>query len=372
MPGELVLILGAFYALQLLLAALVLSLPAARPPAPQPPPRVSVVVAARNEEETLGTCLASLAAVRWPRELLEVLVVNDRSTDGTAEVIARAAAAHPFVKGVEAEEATGEVRGKANALAQGIDASTGALLLFTDADCTVPPGWVEETVRSYGDPATGLAAGFTSLRVRNAFEGMQALDWFFLFGLASAGMRIGFPITAVGTNLSVRRTAYEAAGGYRGIPFSVTEDYALVRAVVGAGEPPWRAGRRGRFPVAPGALVESDPCPDAGSLYRQKLRWFAGGRGMSARVMVPFLLDWLFLLLLPVALLAGPRDAALAALGVKLASEVILAAAVLRPFRKLRLLRHFPLFALYLHLYVLAFPLVVLVRRKIEWKQRVH
>jgi 1,2-diacylglycerol 3-beta-glucosyltransferase len=362
--GDLLLALGVLYSLQLLLAAAML-LRAPRPAIPPSPlPPVSVVVAARNEEALVGACLASLAGLEYPAGRLEVILVDDRSTDRTREIASAMAAAHPHIRVVEAPEGKGGPGGKANALACGIDAASGEVLLLTDADCAVPPGWAMELVRNYGDPRTGLAAGFTELRARSVFEGMQTLDWFFLFGLASAAMEAGLPITAVGTNLSVRRAAYDRAGGYRGIPFSVTEDEALVRAVTR------RGGWRGRFPAAPGALVTSEPCPDLRTLFRQKLRWFTGGRGMEPRVLVAFAADYLFLLLLGLSLIAGPLGPALGALALALGGELLCLAAILRRFRRLSLLRWFPAFALYLHLYVLILPLMVAVKPKVRWKGR--
>ena len=90
--------------------------------------------------------------------------------------------------------------------------------MMTDADCTVPPGWIEETVKYYTDDSIGLVPGFTAIRHRNIFEAIQTIDWFSLFTVASATTAIGFPVTAVGTNFTVRRAAYDAVGGYRRHP----------------------------------------------------------------------------------------------------------------------------------------------------------
>ena len=69
----------------------------------------------------------------------------------------------------------GNMRGKANALAQGIRQSSGEILMFTDADCIVPPRWVRKTVQYFTDEV-GIVGGFTLLKANRTFEGIQSLD----------------------------------------------------------------------------------------------------------------------------------------------------------------------------------------------------
>jgi glycosyltransferase involved in cell wall biosynthesis len=95
-------------------------------------PRASVVVAARNAAGAIGDCLASLAALDYPR--VEVIVADDGSTDETAEVARRAGAT----------VVAGEGLGPAAARNAGVRASSGEIVAFTDADCTVEPSWLRE------------------------------------------------------------------------------------------------------------------------------------------------------------------------------------------------------------------------------------
>lgn len=328
-------------------------------------PRVSIIVAARNEETNIGRCLESFTHLTYPRDLLEIIVINDRSTDGTPYIVREYAERYPFMRLLHAAAGEGHLVGKTNAVTQGIEASTGEILLMTDADCSVRPKWVEETVKYYAAPAIGLVPGFTDIRHRNLFEAMQALDWFALFTVASATAAIRFPVTAVGTNFTVRRTAYEATGGYRKIPFSVTEDYALFHAVTSQTE------FTARFPMDPGTLVESEPCPTLGTLYGQRKRWFSGGKGMDAKSILIFTWAWLLNLLILIGLAAGWQGA-VAALIVKAAADLILTLPALTRFKRWVLLPAFPLFELYFFLYVLLMPPVVLTGRKVVWKDRIH
>lgn len=326
-------------------------------------PFVSVIVAARNEEHNIGRCLESLAHLTWPRELLEVIVVNDRSDDATPAIVRDYAARFPFITLLSAAPGTGHLAGKTNAVTQGIDASKGAIIMMTDADCTVPPSWIEETVKYYTDDTVGLVPGFTAIRHRNVFEAIQTIDWFGLFTVASATNSLGFPVTAVGTNFSVRRTAYDAVGGYRGIPFSVTEDYALFHAVTS--HPEFRAV----FPMDTSALVASEPCPTWKDLYRQRKRWFTGGKGMDFASMGIFGVIWVMHALLIASIVLEP-GLGLAALAIKTAADVLLLLPAFIRFRQPALLAAFPFYELYFFAYVMVFPPIVLVHGNVAWKGR--
>jgi len=174
-------------------------------------PAVSVIVAARNEEQYIGDCIASLIALDYPEDRIEIIAVNDGSTDRTADVMNSFIGQHPNFRIISTEPGTGHLRGKTNALVQGISSSKGEILMFTDADCRAPSTWIRDTVKRFDD-RTGIVGGFTLLGSKNTFEGIQALDWLFLFSLASSGAGLGIPLTVIGNNFSIRRKAYDETG----------------------------------------------------------------------------------------------------------------------------------------------------------------
>jgi glycosyltransferase involved in cell wall biosynthesis len=112
-------------------------------------PLVSVVVPARNAEQTIGDCLASVLSGEYPSHRREVLVVDNGSTDGTAEI---AAAYHV---GCVREPR----RGPSQARNRGIEASSGDVVAFVDADCLAASGWLAELVRPFEDGAVDGVAG---------------------------------------------------------------------------------------------------------------------------------------------------------------------------------------------------------------------
>jgi cellulose synthase/poly-beta-1,6-N-acetylglucosamine synthase-like glycosyltransferase len=363
MLHEILLFVALLYALQIILFAIAAS-KARYPSDPTFLPTVSIIIAARNEEANIRRCLESLARLTYPLHLLEVLVVDDRSTDATPSIVREFIRQYSHMKLVVAGPHTDHLRGKANAVTQGIESSHGEILFLTDADCEIPARWVEETVKYYTDKNIGIVAGFTALQNGNLFSSLQAIDWYLLLSVAAATIRLRFPVTAVGNNFSIRRNAYEQVGGYRAIPFSVTEDYALFRAVT-------TAGYAARLPLDIGTIVESGACRTWKELYRQKKRWFVGGRDLGIKshmiISVAYMLNALILL----AAILTPGQEVLISVGLKFLADLALVLPALRDFKRLSLLAYFPLFELYYAGYVLLFPLVVLFDKDVMWKDRV-
>jgi hypothetical protein len=107
-------------------------------------PRVSAIVPARDEERSIGDALVSRLADDYPD--LEVIVVDDRSTDRTGEVIARIAADDRRVRAIRVDELPSGWLGKVHALARGTEAATGDWLLVSDADIEMKPGGLRRAV----------------------------------------------------------------------------------------------------------------------------------------------------------------------------------------------------------------------------------
>jgi cellulose synthase/poly-beta-1,6-N-acetylglucosamine synthase-like glycosyltransferase len=327
-------------------------------------PAVSVIVAARNEEECILTCLEALSKISYPKEKLDIVIVNDGSTDRTWEIVNTFIRQHPTIRMISTTPGTGNLRGKTNAVAKGIEASSGEIIMFTDADCTVPSSWVRETVKSF-DEHVGIVGGFTLLRAGTVFEGIQSLDWVFLFGLASSTAGWKMPLTVIGNNFSVRRAAYLATGGYGVIPFSVTEDYALVQAVVTKTE------YKVSFPLNPDAVVISNACKTWQHLYRQKQRWGVGGLDMVFRGLLITSVGWIERILLIAAMMTGtPFSVLFITLISLLLADYMFLEKPLRQFGKRTTLKYFPLFELYFSVYMLILPLVALLSKNVVWKER--
>jgi 1,2-diacylglycerol 3-beta-glucosyltransferase len=257
----------------------------------------------------------------------------------------------------------GNLRGKTNAIAQGMNTAKGELVLFTDADCRVPPSWVKETVKYFGDD-TGIVGGFTLLNANRSFEGIQALDWLFLFGLASATSGLKIPLTAVGNNLAVRMRAYKEVGGYENIPFSVTEDYALVQAII------QRTKYKLQFPIESNCLIQSSACKSWEQLYRQKKRWGVGGLDMVFRGYIIMFIGWMAKLLLLISFVLLSAQTAIIAFVLMGVGEMLFLGKILRRFKTSKYIKFAVPFLLYFLIYVLVIPFIAFFSRSVVWKKR--
>ena len=269
-------------------------------PLPVPLPQVSVLIAARDEEHALPRCLASLRALHYPAELLEILVGDDASTDRTAAVAV--AAMQGFAGRFSVVPITtnlGQARGKANVLAHLARHATTDFFFITDADIHLPPTWIEALLAPAG-PGVGTVTGITAVRGPRLFHQLQGIDWLLSLSLVQVVSDQGRPVTAMGNNMLVTRAAYEATGGYEALPFSVTEDFALFKAVVARG-----FGFRHVFSEA--ARADSLPMPTLAALLKQRRRWLRGVEALPLRLRLElFFFSGFWPALLGLGFVAGP------------------------------------------------------------------
>ncbi len=328
-------------------------------------PKVSVIVAGRNETLNIARCIKSLSRINYPRELLEIILVNDHSTDNTFELMNETSKNFSFFKVINsAKNSSGNLKGKANAIDTAISICTGEIIVSTDADCEVSPNWVKETVKYYSD-TTAMVCGFTLIKNDGRlFSILQSLDWIYLLSLASSSAGLNMILSCIGNNLSFRKKTYNDIGGYSAVGFSVTEDLALMRKINSY-------KKYGiKYPVDKECIVETLPCADIPELLSQKRRWLRGGTdvnflgyiiGAELYAMNFFLLFGLFFLGMKMYLIL---------ISVKILSELILISGIMKRFELENLYKYYPLFSLYFAAYGLTLPFSFLIKTSIQWKGR--
>jgi cellulose synthase/poly-beta-1,6-N-acetylglucosamine synthase-like glycosyltransferase len=173
---------------------------------------VSVVVAARNEERNLPELFDSLR--RQDLDHFEVVLVDDGSSDLTAEIAAATAEADPRFRVVHLGDRGS--KGKKNALTAGIAASRHDILVLTDADCRPPPGWLSTVARLHrGDPESGIVAGFSPfLKRQNPLNRFARYENLMTAAHMVTGTGLGKPFVGLGRNLSYRRSLFFRADGF--------------------------------------------------------------------------------------------------------------------------------------------------------------
>lgn len=194
-------------------------------------PFVSVVVPARNEEGKIARCIKSLQAQNYPN--FEIVVIDDRSTDRTGDIIAELAAQDSRIKFVKGKDAPSGWIGKCNALAHAVGYASGDWYIFTDADTYHHPNSLADAV-SYGiDNKIDLIS----------FLPMQELGSFpekLIMPVLLSAFLIGDPFHSVndprakrayahGQYILCRRSTYLSVGGHRSVRDEIVEDHALAR-----------------------------------------------------------------------------------------------------------------------------------------------
>jgi hyaluronan synthase len=156
-------------------------------------PTIAVVMPAFNEEDAVADSIRSLLTVDYPPEKLEIVVINDGSTDGTLREIQLAAAGSDAVRVISFQEN----RGKRAAMAAGIRATSAAIVAFVDSDSSLEHDALRRIVRGFVEPKVGAIAGHAE--VQNARESwiarMQAVRYFVAFRVCKAAESIFGAVT---------------------------------------------------------------------------------------------------------------------------------------------------------------------------------
>ncbi|MCC7503478.1 MAG: glycosyltransferase [Flavobacteriales bacterium] len=230
---------------------------------------ITVLVAARDAGSTLTPLLQDLYAQDHPRELVQVVVVDDHSADDTARIVERMAVRWPQLQLVR----LGDGQGKKAAIMAGVKVAAGAVVLLTDADARCGPGRIRKVEQAFRSGGWDLLL----LPVRTIGEGfvsaMQQEEQAALLGAAFGLWDEGRSLIANGANLAFRKAAFEAVGGYTGDRWASGDDVFLVQRM-----------RRDQRPIGflldEDAMVTVEAERDLSSAVKQRLRWAGKMRGV--------------------------------------------------------------------------------------------
>ncbi len=233
-------------------------------------PTVSVLIAARNEEQRIRKCLECLEAQDYPAAKLQIVVVDDRSEDGTASILAEYAARMPGrFRYLSLSETAPGFSPKKYALSQGLLIASGEIIVTTDADCIMSPAWVSALVEEFSSD-TGLVSGLTTYYAAGTgtWEGVQSLEFFSYAVVAAALIGLRFPVNGNANNLAYRREVYDEVAGFASHGGIVSgDDDFLIQSI-------HRNGRWGiRYAIRPESQVQTEPPLSVGQFWEQRKRW---------------------------------------------------------------------------------------------------
>jgi len=223
-------------------------------------PRISLLFAARDEEEKLPGAMATLAQIDYPE--LEIIGVDDRSEDATGRMLDEFAASHPRFRAIHVKELPAGWLGKPYALQQAYEASSGEWLLFTDADVRFKADVLRRAMTMVTERKLDHLSLFGDVEMVGFWEKVVVTFFGMAFHMATAPSEVINPKSGaymgVGAFQLLKRSAYEAAGTHRRLAMEVIDDMKLGKIVK-------QAGFRSGVGIAQDSLV---------------VRWHAGARNL--------------------------------------------------------------------------------------------
>lgn len=229
---------------------------------PKPPkklPKVSILVPAYNEEKTIASTLKSLLSLDYPKNKLEIIAINDGSTDKTLEIMKK------FRKyGIKIIDKPNG--GKASALNAGLKKAKGEIIVCMDADSIVKRDALKKTIGYFNDPKVGAVA--SSLKVykpKTFWQRMQAVEYFYNIFLRKVLALMDSVFVVPGPFGLYRKEALERVGGWD--EKNITEDMELTFRLQKAGY---------KIETCLNSIVYTKTPETFKRLIRQRVRWYRG------------------------------------------------------------------------------------------------
>jgi biofilm PGA synthesis N-glycosyltransferase PgaC len=242
---------------------------------------ISVIIAARNEEAVLGDLLQALQNQTYPQEFFEVIVVDDHSTDKTAEL----AKSFSHVRLIQLLDDNINAY-KKKAIEKGIEAATGELIVTTDADCVPPPQWLQ-TIAAFKEEkkAVFIAAPVSIHCNSSVLQVFQAMDFMVLQGITGAVVHQKELSMCNGANLAYERNAFYEVNGFSGIEHTASGDdmllmYKMMKKYPGGVH----------YLKSKNAIVSTRPAATWRDFFQQRRRWAAKALKYDDKRIFPVLL----------------------------------------------------------------------------------
>ena len=190
---------------------------------------VSIIVAIRNEEANIIDLLDCLVSQNYPTELYEIIIVNDRSTDNSTEIIKPYLSRFPNISLITIHQTELGWGSKKWALNSGINQAIGTVVIQTDADCRPPSTWVKSMASKFDDDGISFVFGPSPLH-----SSIPLLSHFFEFeslsqdSISAASSSRGLVMSCTGRNMGFRKSTFVKINGYDGIEHFVSGDDDLL------------------------------------------------------------------------------------------------------------------------------------------------
>jgi cellulose synthase/poly-beta-1,6-N-acetylglucosamine synthase-like glycosyltransferase len=265
---------------------------------------ISVVIAARNEEKNIGTCIETILNQTYPAHFFEIIIVDDHSTDATVEIVKSFTA--PNIRIIKLAEMEGRQKinsYKKKAIETAINISRGDLIITTDADCILKPGWLENIASYYeeqkvvfiaapvvyNDPSPGDSMFKKFLKI------FQSLDFMMLQGITGASVHRKIHGMCNGANLAYEKKIFTEVEGFKGIDAIASGDDMLLMYKIQE-KYPERIG----YLKSTNVIVQTQPAETMKEFMNQRIRWaskadkYSDPKITAVLVLVYILNAWIF------------------------------------------------------------------------------
>ncbi|WP_336517281.1 glycosyltransferase [Pollutibacter soli] len=235
----------------------------------QPQTTVSVIIPVRNESANIAACIEAVLKQDYPSHLLNILVIDDHSEDGTVDIVkSMKNPAFPI------HIAQNLSQGKKASIKTGIDLSSNQLIVTTDADCKAGPLWIKTLVAFYHSQKSVFIAA--PVRMKNSgtvLSIFQILDFISLQGIGASAVHHRFHMLSNGANIAYEREIFHSSGGFEGIEKIASGDDILLMHKVAAIHP-----EKTNYCLSQDVIVETNTEPDLYRFIQQRIRWASKAR----------------------------------------------------------------------------------------------
>ena len=269
--------------------------------------QLSIIIPARNEEDNIGACIQSILNQSYSKNLYEIIVVNDHSTDATASIVKTFN--EPNIKCVDLINFIGNETNsfKKKGIEVGIAQANGELIITTDADCVAPPNWLQTIAAFYEEKKPDLIVMPVSIFPSPSGVGLgvrfieifQALDFMTLQGITGSAVHKKIHSMCNGANLAYTKKAFNTVNGFAGINNIASGDDMMLMHKI------YSENKKGIVYLKSAAvIVQTKPVKTITEFINQRIRWASKADKYEDKRMLPVLIVVYFfnvlLLILPI------------------------------------------------------------------------
>lgn len=335
--------------------------------------KATVIITARNEQENITKLLTCLKNQTYSKDLFEVIVVDDHSTDLTPDIVESFEMDNLRLIHLGHHIDRDIIAFKKRAVEVAVSQSDGELIITTDADCVMGKNWLLQIVSFYEETDSKfIVAPVDYNPINTMLDKLQNLDFLSLMGVTGATVKLKMNTLSNGANMAYEREAFLKVKGYKGVDKSPSGDDIFLIEKMGKVYPEQINYLKNRE-----AIVYTQPCSTFKQLFHQRMRWISKTKHYTnfKIIVLSFFVLLFYTSMLSTAVLSLINSKYLTLFLMQVIAKGLVDFAMIdevtRFFKKRRLIKHFWLFEL-LHLPFSFATGIASQFFKFQWKNRTY